>query len=73
MCTCVRTERLIPREAISVAFLDGKELVLLASDTSQLARYGASDLPARKIRDAFDNFQYTWLDSGDPHEHEFQR
>ncbi|QGK71736.1 hypothetical protein GIY23_21445 [Allosaccharopolyspora coralli] len=65
-------ERRIPREAVSVAFLDGKELVLLASDTTQLARYGASDLPARQIRDAFDNFQYAWFDHGDPHEHEFQ-
>lgn len=66
-------ERFIPRDSVSVAFLDGKELVLLASDTTQLARYDASDLPAGKVRDAFDGFQYTWLDSGDPHEHEFRR
>ncbi|GAA2603937.1 hypothetical protein [Streptomyces tubercidicus] len=61
----------IARDRITQAFLDGKELVLLGDDGSELARE-ASDLEARRLADAFRAHGYTWADE-DPYKDDFRR
>jgi hypothetical protein len=64
--------RRVDRGTVGAVFLDGRELVLLGPDTAELARQ-KTDLPARRIRDAFRGHGYPWLDGGDPHRDEFRR
>ncbi|MGG2464918.1 YqeB family protein [Streptomyces sp. RGM 3693] len=63
--------RAFSREAVHRVFRDGKELVLLAADTAELAREGCS-LNAQRLAEAFRAHGYAWAD-GDPHEDEFRR
>ncbi|MEU7635334.1 hypothetical protein ACFXO2_05015 [Streptomyces sp. NPDC059152] len=63
--------RALPREAVHLAFRDGKELVLLGADTAELAREECS-LKVQRLAEAFRAHGYAWAD-GDPHEDEFRR
>jgi hypothetical protein len=59
------TVRHIERDRIGEVFRDGKQLVLLGVDTEELARE-ASDLPADRLRDAFEAYGYHWSTGGGP-------
>ncbi|NIK54573.1 hypothetical protein [Kribbella shirazensis] len=65
----------VPREKISVAFLDGKEIVLQDATSRELAREKHDQLKseAKQIPAAFRAHGYPWSDAGDPHESEFRR
>lgn len=55
----------------AAVFTDGRDLVVLDHDTSELARVRATDLPTRGLREAFERFGYPWRGTTDPHEAEF--
>ncbi|WP_199433835.1 YqeB family protein [Qaidamihabitans albus] len=61
----------VPGESVAAAFLDGKDLVLLGSDTGELARE-SSDVDAERLAAAFREHRYRWLDD-DPYREEFRR
>ncbi|MFI1384153.1 hypothetical protein [Embleya sp. NPDC020886] len=61
----------IPRDRIATIFTDGRDLVALDPNKSELARVRASDLPTGHLRDAFARFDYPWRGSTDPREAEF--
>lgn len=65
----------VPRAKVSVAFLDGKEIVLQDATSRELARERhdqfKSEVP--KIAAAFRAHGYPWSDAGDPHASEFRR
>ncbi|GAA1704917.1 hypothetical protein GCM10009745_60550 [Kribbella yunnanensis] len=65
----------VPRNKVTTAFLDGKEIVLLDSTTRELAREKHDQLKgeAHKIPQAFRTHGYPWTDSGDPYEDRFRR
>jgi len=63
--------RTVARGDITAAFLDGKELVLLGRDATELARE-KTDLPAKEIAAAFTAKGYPWRPDGDPHRDEFR-
>lgn len=60
-----------PGETVDVACRDGKQLVLLDSDTAELAREGF-DLKTDSLSSAFRAHGYRWEDE-DPHADEFRR
>ncbi|MCK7624207.1 hypothetical protein MUU72_14050 [Streptomyces sp. RS10V-4] len=62
--------REIPGEEITLAFRDGKELVLLGRKTEELAREECDHKPAR-LAEAFTAHGYAWADE-DPHKEEFR-
>ncbi|WP_319038492.1 YqeB family protein [Kribbella solani] len=65
----------VPREKVSVAFLDGKEIVLQDSTSRELVREKHDELKsqAKKIPAAFRAHGYAWSEAGDPHESAFRR
>ncbi|WP_350279038.1 hypothetical protein [Kribbella sp. HUAS MG21] len=65
----------VPREKISVAFLDGKEIVLQDPTSRELAREKHDQLKseAKQIPAAFRAHGYPWSEAGDPHAAEFRR
>ena len=56
---------------VGAVFQDRKELVLLASGGNELARE-ESDLPHRRLREAFRAHAYAWCPEGDPHATKYQ-
>ncbi|GAA0611710.1 hypothetical protein HPO96_22310 [Kribbella sandramycini] len=64
----------VPREKVSVAFLDGKQIVLLDATSKELAREKHDQLKgeAKQIPQAFRAHGYPWTDS-DPYESRFRR
>jgi cysteinyl-tRNA synthetase len=69
-----RTRR-VPREQIQVAFLDGKDIVLQAADSRELARERHDQLKseAQGISAAFEAHGYPWSSAGDPYRDAFRR
>lgn len=65
--------RYVGRDDVEAVFRDGKDLVFLDARTAELARAKASDLPADRLRAAFERFGYPWRGNCDPHEGEFRR
>lgn len=65
----------VPREKVSVAFLDGKEIVLQDASSRELAREKHDQLKSEtpKIAAAFRTHGYPWSEAGDPHAAEFRR
>ena len=65
----------VPREKVSVAFLDGKEIVLQDASSRELAREKHDQLKSEtpKIAAAFRAHGYPWSEAGDPHAAEFRR
>ncbi|MFG1910937.1 hypothetical protein [Kribbella sp. NPDC048928] len=65
----------VPREKVSVAFLDGKEIVLQDASSRELAREKHDQLKSEtpKIAAAFRAHGYPWSEAGDPHSAEFRR
>ncbi|TQJ19787.1 hypothetical protein FB475_3965 [Kribbella jejuensis] len=65
----------VPRSKVSVAFLDGKEIVLQDATSRELAREKHDQLKseAPNIAVAFRTHGYPWSDAGDPHASEFRR
>ncbi|OLT42524.1 hypothetical protein BJF85_22650 [Saccharomonospora sp. CUA-673] len=61
----------VDRAEVAGAFVDGKQLVVLGTDTAELVRR-TTDLSERKLRDAFTAHGFRWHD-GDPHADEFRR
>jgi hypothetical protein len=63
------------REQVSVAFLDGKEIVLQDAMSRELAREKHDQLKseAKQIPAAFRVHGYPWSDGGDPYEARFRR
>jgi hypothetical protein len=61
-----RTRR-VPREQIRVAFLDGKDIVLQAADSRELARkrHDQRKSEAKRIPTAFEAHGYPWSAEGD--------
>lgn len=59
------------RDRVRAAFLDGKELVVLSTDGTELAREKC-DLDADRVSAAFTRHGYTWLDT-DPFHSDFRR
>ncbi len=66
------TTRRIGRDEITGAFRDGKRLVLLGPAAEELARE-PSDLPADRLRAAFQAYGYRWYADGDPYRADFRR
>jgi ABC-type multidrug transport system fused ATPase/permease subunit len=64
-------ERAFHATAVSAAFFDRKELVLLGGHTEELLRR-ATDLSSDRYRSAFTDHAYLWLDE-DPYAHMFHR
>jgi len=64
--------RHVGRDRISGVFRDGKQLVLLGTVGEELARE-SSDLPAARLRDAFEAYGYRWYADGDPHRDDYRR
>jgi hypothetical protein len=58
------------RAAVDLVFMDGKRLVLLDAAGAELARE-SSDLPAERLRDAFQEHGYRWA-AEDPHRDEYR-
>jgi len=65
----------VPREKVSVAFLDGKEIVLQDAASRELAREKHDQLnsDAKEIPAAFRAHGYPWSDAGDPYADRFRR
>jgi hypothetical protein len=65
----------VRRDKVSVAFLDGKEIVLQDATSRELAREKHDQLKseAPKIAAAFRRHGYPWSEAGDPHAAEFRR
>lgn len=65
----------VPRNKVSTAFLDGKEIVLLDATSRELAREKHDQFTSEspKIAAAFRAHGYPWSDAGDPHEHRYRR
>lgn len=65
----------VPRNKVTTAFLDGKEIVLLDATTRELAREKHDQFTSEspKIAAAFRAHGYPWSDAGDPHEHRYRR
>lgn len=65
----------VPRAKVSVAFLDGKEIVLQDATSRELVREKHDQLKseAPKIAAAFRAHGYPWSEAGDPHAAEFRR
>jgi hypothetical protein len=71
----VRMKRMdVPSEAaradVASVFLDGKQLVLLGSRGEELARE-KSDLPAARVRSAFESHGYPWV-AEDPYKDQYR-
>ncbi|WP_327039193.1 hypothetical protein [Micromonospora maris] len=65
------TEQEVPRSRTRVAFVDGKDLVLLDGDAGELVRQ-RSDLPADRLATALKEHGWPWADA-DPHRDEYRR
>ena len=65
----------VPREKVSVAFLDGKEIVLQDATSRELAREKHDQLKSdtKQSPAAFRTHGYPWSDAGDPHAARFRR
>ncbi|MGZ0148923.1 YqeB family protein [Kribbella sp. WER1] len=65
----------VPREKVSVAFLEGKEIVLQDASSRELAREKHDQFKSEtpKIAAAFRAHGYPWSEAGDPHEADFRR
>ncbi|MFY1668683.1 YqeB family protein [Plantactinospora sp. WMMB334] len=72
--TLVRDDvtRRIARDGITGAFRDGSRLVLLGPAAEELVRE-SSDLPADRLRAAFEAYGYRWYADGDPFRAEYRR
>lgn len=70
-----KVTRVVPREKIRVAFLDGKDIVLQDTDSRELARERHDELKseARRIPAAFQGHGYPWAADGDPYRDAFRR
>ena len=66
------TRHVLERARIGGVFRDGKQLVLLGGLGEELARE-SSDLPANRLRDAFEAYGYRWYADGDPHRDDYRR
>lgn len=65
------TTRHVERDRIDAVFQDGKQLVLLDATSQEVARE-ASDLPAERLRGAFEAYGYRWHAGGDPYRDDFR-
>ncbi|RKN49560.1 hypothetical protein [Micromonospora endolithica] len=65
------SDREVPRRDVHTAYVDGKDLVLLAADGAELARE-RTDLSADRLRDAFRGHGWRWADA-DPHRDAYRR
>lgn len=61
----------IDRARVGAVFVDGKDLVLLGTDTAELVRK-RTDHPEERLRAAFTEQGYPWHD-GDPHADAYRR
>ncbi|MDG4785198.1 hypothetical protein O7626_04485 [Micromonospora sp. WMMD1102] len=66
------TARRVDRAEITGAFRDGNRLVLLGPAGEEVARE-SSDLPADRLRAAFEAYGYRWHADGDPYAADFRR
>jgi hypothetical protein len=64
--------RHVPRDRVGGVFQDGNQLVLLDPATEELARE-SSELPASRLRDAFERYGYRWYADGDPYRDDYRR
>ncbi|GGG16922.1 hypothetical protein GCM10007304_33860 [Rhodococcoides trifolii] len=64
-------ETSVPHEEVSAIFLDGKQLVVLGQDSTQVIRT-AVEAKTDEIRDGARRHHYPWFDS-DPHAELFRR
>lgn len=62
----------VSRGDVAVAFLDGKQLVLLGRSGEELVRE-KSDLDGGALREALRGHGYPWHDGGDPYRDEYRR
>ncbi|MBE1487397.1 YqeB family protein [Plantactinospora soyae] len=65
------TSQHLERDWIGEVFRDGKQLVLLGTDTGELARE-SSDLPTDRLRNAFEAYGYRWSADGDPYRDDYR-
>ncbi|WP_199829149.1 YqeB family protein [Streptomyces rimosus] len=70
--TVDRVSRTVPRAATAAVFKDGKNLVLLGHDTTELARL-RGDFDAERFAAAFQRHGYPWQPDGDPYAADFRR
>ncbi|WP_199821569.1 YqeB family protein [Streptomyces rimosus] len=70
--TVDRVSRTVPRAATAAVFKDGKSLVLLGHDTTELARL-RGDFDAERFAAAFRRHGYPWHPDGDPYAADFRR
>ncbi len=61
------------RDRVGAVFTDGRDLVVLDHGGGELTRARAIDLPATRLREAFERFAYPWRGTSDPHEADFAR
>ena len=61
----------VERDRFGVAFLDGRDLVILDTDTAEAVR-ATTDHPAARLRPAFAAHGYPWADT-DPHRDAYHR
>ncbi len=61
----------VERGRFGIAFLDGRDLVVLDTDTAEAVRR-ATEHPAKRLRPAFEAHGYAWADA-DPHEDAYRR
>lgn len=64
--------RTVPRAATAAVFQDGKNLVLLGHDATELARLHG-DFDTKRFAAAFERHGYPWRPDGDPYAADFRR
>ncbi|OKI10326.1 hypothetical protein A6A06_04565 [Streptomyces sp. CB02923] len=70
--TVDKVTRTVPRASTAAVFQDGKHLVLLGHDSSELARL-RGDFDADRFAAAFERHAYPWRADGDPYAADFRR
>ncbi|MEU4199581.1 hypothetical protein [Streptomyces sp. NPDC045470] len=70
--TVDRVTRTVPRAATAAVFQDGKNLVLLGHDSTELARVHG-DFDVDRFTAAFERHGYPWRPEGDPYAADFRR
>ena len=61
----------VRRDRVGSVFTDGRDLVVLAGDSGEVARVSARDLSTKALGEALERFGYPWRGTTDPHEPQF--
>ncbi|WP_199810754.1 hypothetical protein [Streptomyces rimosus] len=72
LLTVDHVSRTVPRPATAAVFKDGKCLVVLGHDTTELARV-RGDFDTERFAAAFERHGYPWRPDGDPYAADFRR